>query len=333
MIKLRSRKGVSGAISAMFVIAIFFIILVSTFAITGMTNSYNQVVIDRNRMDWDRNSEHVTFIVAAVGANKILNVSFSNDGRVTLHIVQVWLSQFSNGDYANSTWQQQFWASKYVSSGETVNDLGYYPEFKRVTSGAIGAVTRLQDLTSQYYKIKLVTERGNVFECQVPYPPPSFLILGGGFYALVISDDHDNWQYSQADMTQFKSAYLKPRGMLRVLYRILLRNTTNRTIDLLDNCTMIQSMYSGGGMIKRYIVSAESTNKPDHLVEFSSQSIDPGEEQYLYFAAEAQGGDSWVTTNEQKAMYMAGFSICFQYRDDPELRSLPLPVVTQSIYE
>ena len=179
MIRLRSRKGVSGAISAMFVIAIFFIILVSLFVYTGLLNSYNQTVTDRNRMDWERDSESILFIAAEVKSG-VLNLSFSNDGGVTLHLVQVWLSQFPNSSYSQSTNQSQYWISKYVSSGQTAGNFGATEDFKRINIGSIGAPIRLSGLSGEYHKIKLVTERGNVFECQVPYPPAQGGGGGGG---------------------------------------------------------------------------------------------------------------------------------------------------------
>jgi len=47
MIKLHSRKGVSGAIRAMFLATVFFIMVVSLFVYTGLLNGYNQTVVDR----------------------------------------------------------------------------------------------------------------------------------------------------------------------------------------------------------------------------------------------------------------------------------------------
>jgi len=353
MIKLRSRKGVSGAISAMFVIAIFFIIVVSLFVYTGMLNSYNQVVNERSKMDWERNSEHVSFYSARVGSNKILNVSFSNDGRVMLHLVQAWLTEFPDNSYDESIWQMQYWISKYVSPGETVNDLGYYPEFKRINSATIGDLTSLSDLNSQYYKIKLVTERGNAFVCQVPWPVSE---AGGGEtsggYVLQIDNEQGSFQYAYNTDTEWATAFVKnTHKQPPLMYRILILNTSKKDIFLLSQ-TFMQQMGAGQvGQVGRFFIcqppsdplgtsylplnptlwTPKNTPPPP---AFTLQEIPSGESRYVYFTIlpDASGSNpstSWQSDPNYASAQPVYVScmLYFQFEGDPEVRNVPTPAI------
>jgi len=356
MIKLRSRKGVSGAISAMFVIAIFFFCLVATFVITAYTNSYNQTVNERSRMDWDRASEHLTFRTAIVNS-QVLNASFLNDGRVTLRIVQVWLSEFPNNTYSGANWQLQFWTSRYVSSGETVNSFGSSPNFKRVNLGSLSPLTTLSNLTSSYYKMKLVTERGNTFECQVPWPPSSVSEEGTiGGYVLQIDNDNDNFQYAYGTLTSWTRAFAKATTVEPTMYRILLRNTTKRDIVILSSTIMLQMYGAIGNVVLWYIVDPpndqsgqsylplnptlwwpkDSPSPPVYPVNPSTSPgskyvVPGGGQQYVYFAATTERGSGWQKdpSSSSKQYVLVSCVLYFNYVGDPEIRTVPTPAIVQ----
>mgnify|MGYP001122432291 CR=1 FL=1 len=342
MIRLRSRKGVSGAISAMFIIAIFFICLVSMFVIQGLTNSYNQTVLDRNRMDWERNSEHITFIRAAV-ANNVLNATFSNDGRVTLHIVQVWLSEFSDNNYSSANWQKQFWTSRYISSGETVNGFGSSPNFRRVNVGSIGDPVSLSGLTSEYYKIKLVTERGNTFECQVPYPPSEGGTWEGNTYAIIVTDYSTNFQFRDNKWSPggWTTAWIKKLSGKNdhVLYRIKLRNTTPLNIVIDGGSFMIQFLGAQVPSARQIVQEDESGSMiPNNTpAPYSNKITIPAkQDRYVYFAAgpdaEHGGGQQvgeWIADPAQGWVLVA-FLVSFHFENEPNVpRILTLPGQSQ----
>jgi len=328
-----NKKGVSGAISAMFIIAIFFICLVSTFVIQGLTNSYNQTVLDRNRMDWERTSEHVTFIKAIV-ADNVLNATFSNDGRVTLHIVQVWLSEFPNDTYASANWQLQFWTNRYVSSGETVNGFGFFPDFKRINVGGLGSLTSLSGLTSQYYKLKLVTERGNTFECQVPWPPEED---GGPWegntYAIIVSDVTHNFEYQDKVHSYhvWSSAWVKPKSLQQQnpLYRIKLRNTTPNDIVLHYESFMSQQSGGSADVVRRIVSTLADVDQanPAPYVN-NSLTILHRQEIYVYFAAGIGGPQEGQWQADQNPDWIQmGVLVSFHFANEPNvLRHITLPV-------
>jgi len=343
-----NKKGVSGAISAMFIIAIFFICLVSTFVIQGLTNSYNQTVLDRNRMDWERTSEHVTFIKAIV-ANNVLNATFSNDGRVTLHIVQVWLSEFPDNKYSSANWQIQLYTSRYISSGETVNGFGFFPDFKRINVGGLGSLTSLSGLTSQYYKLKLVTERGNTFECQVPWPPEEEDggPWEGNTYAIIVADVSENFQYQdkRSSYHKWSTAWLKPSSTSgdHCLYRVKLRNTTPLEIWVHSDSFMFTQSYSNDA--PRNIVAVDPTGsmvdnpEPTPYVN-NSVRIPARSEMYLYFAAVPpdpynKGGNTQVGDWQKdlgSGWYQVAYLITFHFKDEDMRRIITLPAQGQFIY-
>jgi len=343
-INVRSRNAISAAISAMFVIAIFFVIVMSLFMYTMWLNNYNQVVNERSKMDWDRISEHITFNAAAVGTNGILNISFFNDGGVTLHLVQTWFSEYTNSSYVASKYQRQYWIDKYVSPGETVPSLGYYSEFRKVTSNGLDPIAPLSGLSSTgYYKIKLVTERGNAFECQVPYPPPS---QGGGAtsaYELVVVSSYNNFQYVCGSASghpiesDWKWAYVHQKvdnnyGDSRVIYRILLKNTTPRRIYFHPNSTMLQLAYSSGGELAKYIISPTtrmSDTSPTRL-SINGAWVDPEGTIQLWFAWDSKYG--WNGDPSTQAFYVVGFVLCWRYTDEPSTwRYISLPSFVQQL--
>jgi len=323
-----NKKGVSGAISAMFIIAIFFICLVSTFVIQGLTNSYNQTVLDRNRMDWERDSESIFFLAAKVNAG-ILNLNFSNNGGVTLHLIQVWLSQFPDSSYSQCTNQSQYWTSKYVSPGETAGKFGAAEGFKRVNIGSIGPPIKLSGLSGEYWKIKLVTERGNTFECQVPWPPEED---GGPWegntYAIIVADETNNFQYQDKKNSYhvWSSAWIKPKSTLsdHPLYRIKLRNTTPKGIVVHRDSFM--HFQSTGSDVCRRIVSPSSdvdNAQPAPYVN-NSLTIPATTTVYVYFAADLDTGD-WKT-DQDTGWFQVGVLIQFHFSDEPNiLRTLTLP--------
>ena len=344
-----NKKGVSGAISAMFIIAIFFMALVSIFIVMGLNNSYNQTVLDRNRMDWERDSESIFFIAAEVKVG-VLNLNFSNNGRVTLHLVQVWLSQFPNRSYSQCTNQSQYWTSKYVSSGETVNSFGATQDFRRVYIGSIGIPIRLSGLPGIYCKIKLVTERGNVFECQVPWPPPS----GGegtvGGYVLQIESADANFQYSFNTMTGWDSAFIKIRHKdPPIVYRILIRNTTSKNIVLLEDTCMLQIGTGQVGTSRRWFICQPDPTgtsylplnptiwpNPPNPPAFTYQMIPRQSVAYVYFAIAPDEtwnhpGTDWQTDPPYSSQQFSLMScvMWFVYEGETEVRNVQTMVLVQ----
>ena len=177
------------------------------------------------------------------------------------------------------------------------------------------------------YNIVIATDRGRQFNYTYPQPPTEYR----KWYALVMADENDNFQYSAGTEFLFKSAFVKPKNTDTTLYRVLIKNTTKRNIIFHKNSTMLQ-MGGATGQVEhsiRYIVSSESQN-PDHLLSYSYQMIEPSELQYVYFAAEAPGGDSWKT-EVGRGYWLVDFLFYWQYEGEAEIRNVSTPAVAQEV--
>jgi hypothetical protein len=154
-----NRKGVSGAISGMFVVAIFALIITAFFAYTSALNNYIQVVNERNRLDWEQLNERIIVSNISIDDSGVLKANVSNVGAVTAHLVQMWITKFNEN--GGSEWQIQYLIDFYLSPGETLYNFGSYGKFIRIPEKQTFSSISSLDKQSRY-KIKLVTERGNV---------------------------------------------------------------------------------------------------------------------------------------------------------------------------
>jgi hypothetical protein len=333
MVRFLGRRAVSGAISGMFVVLIFVAAVSALLAYNTSLDRYNQAVSERNRMEWERLNEKVVISTAERLGDGTLNAAIQNVGAVTAHLVGLWLSAYDGN--SEPKWQHQYSIDVWISPGETKYNFGqsnYTYTLIKPGQSALTLSSIYLPNASWTYTIKIITERGNAAIYQLTPPSPSVTGGGGGGgYPLIIVADHYNFQYTAGTMTSFKSAYVKPKGTERTLYRILLNNTTNRRIILYKNSTMLQIQGAVGAVTERYIVSNQSTSWPDNLKPFSSQVMNPGSSQYIYFAAKTPGGNQWQDEPNKSDYYLVGFMIWFMYEGETEVRSISLPSIVQEL--
>jgi hypothetical protein len=292
-------------------------------------------VSERNLMEWERLNEKIVISAAErVAEDGTLNATIQNIGAVTAHLVSLWLSAY-NGE-GEPIWQRQYEINIWISPGEVRTDFGQdLYTYILVKPGQAGEIQASIELPNRgwMYNIKVVTERGNAAIYQLTPVIPSPVGAGGGGYPIVIVADHYNFQYAAGIMTRFESAYRKPAKTDNTLYRILLNNTTNKRIILHKNCTMLHMAGKVGQAELRYIVSDQNALRlpPSKLIPFTSQVIDPGRAEYVYFAASTPGGDAWKDEPGQ-AYWIVGFIITFQYEGEAEIRNISLPSIPQELY-
>ncbi len=326
---LQSNRGVSGAISGMFVLLILFLAITSVYAYHVTQDNYNQVVTKRHQIDWERLNERIIISSVDVLDDMTLSAVIKNEGSVTAHLVTLWLSAFNSSGSAQ--WQRQYKIDIWISSEEIKDNFGQsnYNYFLVKPGNSMEFLNSIQLAESWIYAMKIVTERGNIASYS---PIPDIMDLeGGGGYPIVIVADHYNFQYTAGTMTEFEPAYIKPRSTDRTLYRILLNNTTNHRIFLKNNCTMLQIQGAVGAINERFLVSDQSTSWPDNLVSFNNQILDPGEAKYLYFAATIEGGNEWQVESTKKDYYLIGFLISFVYEGETITRTISLPNLIQEL--
>jgi len=320
----------------MFIIAIFFVIVLSLFVYTSNLNRYNTVANSRNQDDWERENEKIAIPALSIDAGT-LNIAVSNVGGVTAHLVQMWITKFKSIGNYDPVWQTQYAIDTYISPGETIPNYGSSGKFIKIIVTTTVTTTVLNSLTSfdssSHYIVKIVTARGNAAISEYPQTFYSTIFSSGGTgYPLVIEDGNGNFQYSAGVVDKYRSAYVKPKGTDQTIYRLKIRNTTNKTIVLEADTSMIQlqSDVQLGQTALRYVVSNSSTNSGG-LVNFGSQTINPGAEQYLYFAAISPGGTDWYKETQNKGDTLVGFMMWFHYYGETYRRTIGLPALYQRI--
>jgi len=352
-----SRRGVSGAVSAMFVIAIFFIITISLFVYTLQLHEYNQIVNERDTMDWERMNEKIVIPWTAMNNTPgILNITVTNIGGVTAHLVQMWLTELNY--QAEAKWQTEYLIDTYISPGETIPDYGYDGRFIRIGGdGTARLMTSLSNLnSSSYYRIKLVTERGNVAIGE--YPPRVYREGGGdgegtlGGYVLQIESAEAHFEYAFNTMTTWSSALIKIRhNDPPIMYRVLIRNTTPKNIRLLRDSCMLQIGTGQIGTSRRWFICQPDPTGTSYLPlnptlwrpkdtppppEFISQTIPGQSVRYLYFAIVPDDtwehpGNDWQTDPPYSSQQFSLMScmLWFTYEGETEVRNVPTPVLVQ----
>lgn len=332
--QLASKRAVSGAITAVFLTLIFFAAMATLLAYHVNQDRYNQLVNERRQMDWERLNEKIIIASAERLDDGTLNASIQNVGSVTAHLVALWLSAYDGDD---PLWQRQYRINIWISPGGISYNFGQdgyiYILIQPAQAGEVLNVIELPD-SNWIYTIKIVTERGNVAIYQLTPPPTPTMVGGGGGYPIIIVPDYDNFEYMDTKYADkdFKSAYIKPVSMKdwHPLYRVLLNNTSGRRIILYNNSTMLQISTAGGQTTIRYIVSDRTDIHDSKPTPFVSQTINPGEAQYVYFAGSAIENPDWVG-DPTKGYYTVNFMIWFRYEGESEVRSVPLPPLIQEL--
>ena len=62
-----------------------------------------------------------------------------------------------------------------------------------------------------------------------------------------------------------------------------------------------------------------------------SQTMDPGDSQYVYFGALDVGRNVWGLEANKKEHYIVGILICFKYEGETLVRNLPIPPIIQEL--
>ena len=333
----RSRKGLSTAVGTAFFIIVVIISMAAIWALSSFQARYQGITDQMNDWDTQRISENLnirsvdnTTLVEQFGAHN-LNYNFSitvdGNGGVPVNIVSIYVYNQSRPVNQSS---KRLWIYNPINASAGQPRSGF--NHSMVNTGEVAhviAVNGTKFRGSFQYRIILTTDRGRQFSYS--YPPPSGGGGGGGGYALVVDDSHNNFQYAAGSSTTFATAYVLPNNLNNIVYRVLIKNTTAKNIVLMNNCSMNDAIYSGGGWTQRYIVGNTST--PPNHVAFPSQgqTINSNSSQYVYFAADAPGSTTWKNDPANKGVYFVGWIIAFRYQSESEVRHFGLPALTKEL--
>jgi len=322
MHKRKSSKGVGTALGTAFFIIVAILSIAALWTISGYEARYQETVDEMTEWDVDRISEdlYVRNITDIPPTGRNFTIFVDNNGGVLVNIVRIYIYNQSSLNlsqalevYDPKNSSTEGFVSGVINTGEVKHPI--------IVNGT--------DLNPSYnFRIVLATDRGRQFSYSYP-PPPGSGGSGGGGYALVIDDSHNNFQYAAGSDPTFRSAYVLGKGKNNIVYRVLIRNTTTRNIVFLNNCSMNDALYNGGGWTQRYIVGNTST--PLNHVAFSSQTINTNSSQYVYFAANSPGSTTWINDPANKGVYFVGFILAFRYQDETEVRHFGTPALTKEL--
>jgi len=168
---LKSRKGVSGAISGVFVILICFLALAAIFVYAINLDRYNQVVNERNRMEWEIQNEKFTITYAQRNDNGTLNATIFNFGGMTAHFVDIWVTM-KNGT-SNESLQELYRVNYHINPAEQLSEIGDQNVTLLPSGQEVSCINLTEPVVANInYTIKVVSERGNVASYLLEYISP-----------------------------------------------------------------------------------------------------------------------------------------------------------------
>jgi len=148
---VEGKRGISTVLGTIYFVIIMLLAFNLVLWEIGQMDTYQQSVNERNQIDWERLNEKVELVSALFSSSNHLNVTVTNVGGLTAHLVDLWLTDRT----PNPAVQSLFVLNDYVSPGSTVANIG-------------------DDVTvdpTHAYTVRIVTERGNTLETMHVYPP------------------------------------------------------------------------------------------------------------------------------------------------------------------
>jgi len=218
---LRKKKGVSGIISGVFLVALTVMIFGALSWQFFRGDQYNQIMLERQQREWERYNERIA--ITDTGYSKYLRFKVSNIGGVTAHIVTIYLNDTTSNipraltleDYITSN------CSAWISSG---SDAWVY--------------TTILLTPNHVYDLKITTERGNMgilLKVKAGGEGPT----GNQPVPFVFAFGFNDWQYSlapgttppQEDDQSWAAAWYLKQSM-NAWFRIKLKNTSGKDVQL-----------------------------------------------------------------------------------------------------
>jgi len=207
---LRKRRGVSGIISGVFLVAVAVMIFNVLAWQFFQYDAYHRTVLERDQLAWERYNERLIVYLPEVGVSK-LNFTVRNYGSVSAHIVDLFFI-FNNGTHL------YYRLDVWLGPGA----------LKRIAD--VGPTLQLTDV----YYFQIGTERGNTTG---PIPTGSGGISNeptpgqGQAMPFVFGFGYDDWQYLNSS-SQWTAAWRLPKTGSIGEFRIILNNTYNAPVTI-----------------------------------------------------------------------------------------------------
>jgi len=292
---LGKRKGVSGIISGVFLVAVAVMIFNVLAWQFFQYDAYRQIAVERDQREWERFNERVIISdYLNMGNASYLRLSIHNIGSVSAHIVTVYL----NDTTANIP--RALVLSNYI----TPNCSAWIPagEEKWIN-------TTISLRSGHRYDLKIATERGNI---------GVYLKLVGGEEGgrtpqgtqpvpFVFSFRPEDWQYAQSTSGPWSNAWLinplPGGGSDPIYFRLKIKNTAGGAVQI-ATITHLNFMTTSGS--NNNMVSKANTGLPNSL------NLADNEEGWLVFSSIPRNSFESSLT-----YYYVLVAIFFQYTNPP----------------
>lgn len=290
---LKDRRGVSTVIGAVFFVLILLGGLTMISWEMNQYDNYTQVVNDRSRLEWEKQSEEIE-IVSVFVDGYALNISVKSEGAVTAHLVDLWITEYTD---TTANWHRLFQIDYYVNPGDTVTEIGQDLDTPELDP----------DLN---YEVKIVTERGNIatatYEAGVEEGTPPVHAFG------VFSLDWFYFRYTSRTYPQPRAAGSVDKQDDYVAFYLKVVNNYNKNITLLSpsllmllvewqepHLNLVQNVSYGSGVV--WETDWEYTTGEHHTGSYSIR---------------ADSGSHYLKSGDLNASGATDITISFWYQDD-----------------
>lgn len=274
---LKSRKGVSGVISGIFVILICFLTLGALYTFAATHDRYNQVVNERSKLNWEIETEKFAILDGQRNDDGALNLTVFNYGGVAAHIVDVWVTHRNS----SGSWQKLYSSDFWLNPAETIQNFGE----QNVTLLPNGIQHEDINLSQPVveginYTVKLVSERGNTVSYLIKYEPssedygPPMAYLYGSMR--VTRDDIPDYGWRPANITH-DDVYSE-----HLYIRVIVKNLLDETIIITGDSGFTVSVTGAKNPSQNYRIIGGLEDPVSHGWE-GDLILSPGEESYIYF--------------------------------------------------
>jgi len=308
---LSKKRGVSGIISGVFLVAVAVMVFNVLAWQFFQADAYNRIFHERQLREWERYNERLIILDVAVGTER-LNFTVKNYGAVSAHVVDLFFG-FSNGThlyYALDVW---------IASGTT----------KRIAS--VGPKLLLSDV----YDFKIGTERGNVFAPAQQSIYNQLQPTGQQSVPFTLTFVTDAFQfilYGETWNPPVKSAWYINNPAYKgkhIVFRVNITNTYPSDVVLLSGCNMLlvtpdieaSTMKIGYRM---YISNEDTTITYEQgkykvqPIPSQGQVIPAGKSRYVYFSQTAENNTfaTQLDANGENRNYSNYVAIFYKIKND-----------------
>jgi len=276
---IRKRRGVSGIISGVFLVAVAVMIFNVLAWQFFQYDAYHRIALERDQREWGRFNERLAILEIVAGA-QYLNFTVRNYGSVSAHIVTLYF-EFING--TKSVHSLNVW----IGPGTTKRIANVGPKLT----------------TTDKYDFMIATERGNTFRPSEQYVSNEIRPGQGQAMPFIFGFGYTDFQYSINGPPNYDwQPAWRPPGQSRPYFRIFINNTYPKDVIVLASDSRMSFVLD----------DFQASNKRLSSLS-SSTTISANSGLYLYFTQLDQkfGGPG--------SHYYVFIEIFYKFTDSPEI--------------